>query len=139
MLDDFGLLPTLLWYFEKFTKQTGIRINFKHDGMQAPLVPEVNTAVYRIIQEALTNVVRYANVKEVEVRVVVDGHVLSLEIQDHGSGFSPSKLAANASTGFSGMRERALALGGKLIIETHPGKGTRISAELPVSHEPVRG
>lgn len=133
MLDDLGLLPTLLWHFERFTSQTGIRINFDHSGLEDSLSPDVNTAVYRIVQEALTNAARYAGVDEVDMEIQVDNGNLLLAIEDRGCGFNPAKLAANTSTGLSGMRERAHLLGGKLNIETNPGEGTRLSATLPLS------
>jgi two-component system, NarL family, sensor histidine kinase UhpB len=134
MLDDLGLLPTLLWHFEKFTNQTHIRIQFEHSGLERQLPPEVNTAVYRIIQEALTNIARYAKVDEARVEISVSEDLLVLEIADRGSGFDPEKLVANASTGLSGMRERAHLLGGRLTIDTKPGQGTWLTAELPLSH-----
>jgi signal transduction histidine kinase len=133
MLDDLGLLPTLLWHFEKFSKQSGIRINFAHDGLERGLTPEINTAAYRIVQEALTNVARYAGVKEVNVLIRGDEKSLYIEIEDRGTGFDPAKLEANTSTGISGMRERVHLLGGKLIIETRPGEGTCLMVNIPVS------
>ncbi len=62
MLDDIGLLPTLVWHFERYTKQTGIEVSFRHNGLNQRLLPDVETTVYRIVQEALTNVARYAKV-----------------------------------------------------------------------------
>jgi two-component system, NarL family, sensor histidine kinase UhpB len=135
MLDDLGLLPALIWHFERFTKQTNIRIRFDHRGLDRQLPPPVNTAVYRIVQEALTNIARYAKVDEANIEIVADGDRLSVEITDRGAGFDPEKLLANASTGLSGMRERAHLLGGRLTVETTPGKGTRLSAELPLPPE----
>jgi two-component system sensor histidine kinase UhpB len=132
MLDDLGLLPTLLWHFEKFSKQSGVRINFVHDGLERTLTPEINTAAYRIVQEALTNIARYAGVNEANILVRADEKALYIEIEDRGSGFDRAKLAANTSTGISGMRERVHLLGGKLDIETHPGKGTCLTVQIPL-------
>jgi signal transduction histidine kinase len=132
MLDDLGLLPTLLWHFEKFSKQSGIKINFSHQGLDTKLTADINTAGYRIVQEALTNVARYAGVNEVKVQVRADEKSFYIEIEDRGSGFDPAKLAANTSTGISGMRERANLLGGKLNIETRPGQGTTLMVEIPL-------
>jgi two-component system, NarL family, sensor histidine kinase UhpB len=133
MLDDLGLLPTLVWHFERFTRLTGIQIKFEHDGLQVQLPPQVNTAVYRIVQEALTNIARYARTGVAEVQIRVDNGQLSLAVDDHGCGFDPAKLAVNTSTGISGMRERAYLLGGWLTIETTPGEGTHLRAEIPLS------
>lgn len=131
MLDDLGLLPTFLWHFERYTNQTGIQVDFKHSGLDSALPAEANTAAYRIVQEALTNVARYAKVKEVLVRAWVDGTTLSLQVEDHGAGFSMDGHAI--SGGLSGMRERATLLGGKLAIQSAPGAGTCVTAELPLS------
>ena len=132
MLDDLGLLPTLLWHFERFSKQSGININFGHDGLDRQLSPEINTAGYRIVQEALTNVARYANVSEVDVRVQANDEFLFIEIEDRGSGFDPAKLVSYTSTGISGLRERVNLLGGKLTIETTQGKGTCLMVQIPL-------
>jgi signal transduction histidine kinase len=132
MLDDLGLLPTLLWYFERYTAQTRIKISFEHSGLQRNFPADINTAVYRIIQEALTNVARYADVGEADVRVRANHNRISLLVQDRGAGFDAARLAAKASAGLSGMRERAQLLGGSVNIETSPGKGTRLLAELPL-------
>jgi PAS domain S-box-containing protein len=136
MLDDLGLLPTLVWHFERFTSQTGIEIKFEHEGLKSvgnKLSPEVNTTAYRVIQEALTNVARYADVKKALVDVTLNNNFLLISIADVGRGFNLSELNANTSTGISGMRERVRLLGGKLKLETSPGQGTRILVELPVS------
>jgi PAS domain S-box-containing protein len=132
MLDDLGLLPTLLWHFEKFTTQTGIKIKFEHSGLQGRLPPEINTSAYRVIQEALTNVARYAEVQEAEVTVHKQNSSLFIRIEDKGCGFSLPELNANRSTGISGMRERVSLLHGKLTIEATPGRGTRVIVELPI-------
>jgi PAS domain S-box-containing protein len=133
MLDDLGLLPALLWHFERYSAQTQIHTNFQHSGLQRHLPQEVNTAAYRIVQEALTNVARYAEVNEVTIRAWANNDTLCLQIEDDGRGFDPATLANGSSSGLFGMRERALALGGKLTVESAPGKGTQVTAELPIS------
>ena len=135
MLDDLGLLPTLLWHFERFTNQTGIRINFNHFGLQTAqnrLSPEINTTVYRITQEALTNIARYSGVNSADITLRLDDDILFLSIEDKGHGFSVSRLDANTSTGLSGMRERVHLLKGRIIIDSAPEKGTSILVEIPV-------
>lgn len=132
MLDDLGLLPTLLWHFERFSNQTGVKVKFEHEGLQQTLPPEVNTTAYRIIQEALTNIARYAQADNALVRVFLSGDILHLRIEDNGRGFMLSQLNAYTSTGISAMRERVNLLNGKIKINTQPGKGTRITVELPV-------
>jgi signal transduction histidine kinase len=137
MLDDLGLLPTLLWHFERFTGQTNIHVTFLQKDIDDSRFPhEVETAIYRIVQEALTNVARHARVDEVVVRLWSDEKALGVQIEDHGVGFD-AEAAVNAcrTNGLGGMRERAMLLGGKFTVEAQPGIGTRLTVELPVSAE----
>ncbi|HBX69086.1 MAG TPA: hypothetical protein DEH25_06820 [Chloroflexi bacterium] len=136
MLDDLGLIPALLWHFERYERQTQIRVDFKHSGADQRFEPHVETAAYRIIQEGLTNVARYAGVKSVLVRLWHETKRLHLRIEDRGCGFDPVKvLAAGKSNGLSGMQERAALLAGWLVIESSPGCGTTLTAELPLADE----
>lgn len=133
MLDDLGLLPALLWHFERYTAQTRVRVHFEHDGLGRRLSAEVETAAYRIIQEALTNVARHAATDEVTVRALLEGDRLLLQVEDHGAGFdADAALAAGTSSGLSGMMERAALLGGRLDVESAPGRGTCLTAEFPL-------
>lgn len=135
LLDDLGLLHALLWHFERYTAQTNISVHFAHPGLDRSLrfTPELETAAYRIVQEALTNVARYSGVAEVTVRVSADAESLNVEIHDQGKGFDvEAMLAAASSIGLTGMRERARLLGGKLTITSGFGIGTSIVAELPL-------
>lgn len=132
MLDDLGLLPALLWHFENYSGQTGVSVDFKHKGLGRRLRPEVETAAYRIIQEALTNVARHAEVKEAIVLVWLDGASLCLQIEDRGAGFEPTSLrTAHGSSGIVGMRERATSLGGRFRLESSPVDGTVVFVVLP--------
>jgi signal transduction histidine kinase len=131
MLDDLGLLPALLWHIEHYTAQTHVRVIFKHSGLEGMrFAPEVETAAYRVVQEALTNAARHARVSEAAVRVWADGHTLAIQVEDRGAGFDPETvLAASGTSGLAGMRERAMLLGGQLTVESRPGAGTRLTAE----------
>ena len=134
MLDSLGLLPTLLWRFENYTGQTGIRVEFHHTGLDQRFAPEVETGAYRIVQEALTNVARHAAVPIVRVQVIAADTMLHMYIIDEGAGFEADEaIAAGLSTGLAGMRERATLLGGVLHISSIPGAGTTIEVELPLS------
>jgi signal transduction histidine kinase len=133
MLDDLGLLPALLWHFEQFEGQTNIHVDFKHSGLDERFSQQVETAAYRIVQEALTNVVRHAGVKKVTVQMWCREGTLGVRIEDRGRGFdSASILISGMASGLTGMRERALLLGGQLVVESSRKKGTRLTAELPV-------
>jgi PAS domain S-box-containing protein len=132
MLDDLGLVPTLLWHFERYRAQTGIHVRFHHRGVGAPRQPGAGEiTVFRIVQEALTNVARHAGVAEVTVELWAESGSMWLRVEDAGRGFDPAALGA-LSSGLSGMRERALLTGGSLAIESRPGEGTRLLARLPL-------
>ncbi|MGC8781312.1 MAG: PAS domain S-box protein [Anaerolineae bacterium] len=137
MLDDLGLLPALLWLIDRFMLQTGLQVSFHHSGLEGRrLAPEIETAAYRIIQEALTNVARHADADHAFVKAVAEGGFLHIEVHDHGRGFDPAvALAAGYTAGLSGLRERADLLGGRLIIDSAPGQGTCIMADLPMGEE----
>jgi PAS domain S-box-containing protein len=133
MLDDLGLLAALRWHFDRYTAQTDIKVDFGQNGLEGRRFDrELETAAYRIVQEALTNVARHAKVSVVEVFVSADESSLRLRIKDRGAGFEPDSLSFNASVGLSGMRERANRLGGWLKVESVPATGTLLSAELPL-------
>ena len=136
-LDDLGLLPTLLWHFERYRTETGVRVEFRPRDPVGRFAPEVETAAFRIVQEALTNVARHARVTEVEVSLEARADGLELRVEDQGTGFEPATARPGASGGLAAMRERARLLGGRVQIESVPGRGTRLVAELPGS--PAQG
>jgi len=138
MLDDLGLLPTLLWHIEHYTAQTRVRVNFKHSGLEKRrFAPEVETAAYRLVQEALTNVARHAQAAEATVRISTHRQTLLIEIEDNGRGFDvESVMMAGETTGFAGMRERVVLLEGQFTVESQPGAGTRLIAELSIADTP---
>jgi PAS domain S-box-containing protein len=132
MLDDLGLMDTLLWYFGRYTALTHVKVLCEHTGMEHRFPFEVETTAYRIVQEALTNVARHASVETVTVRVWATSELLGLKIIDEGCGFNPTEALNGYKTGgLTGMKERADLLGGLLSIESTPGAGVRITAELP--------
>lgn len=134
MLDDLGLLPALLWHFDRYSAQSQVHVDFKHRGLQGRrFAPDVETAAYRIVQEALTNVARHADANEARVQVLAGADVLEVQIEDSGRGFDPAAaLAAGSSGGLYGMRERAVLLGGQLTIDSTAGAGTCVRARLPL-------
>jgi PAS domain S-box-containing protein len=137
MLDDMGLIPTLLWHIDRYTKQTQIRVNFRYDEIPGRLPLEIETAAYRIVQEALTNVARYAQVNEVFVGMVMQDKTLWVEVLDEGKGFDLSAGLEGLSSGIGGMRERASLLGGYLVVESFINQGTQIVAALPITGQPL--
>jgi PAS domain S-box-containing protein len=134
MLDDLGLLPALAWYLERYRGRTNVVVHFQHTGVEGHRFPaEVETAAYRVVQEALTNVARHARVGEVAVRLWAGEETLGVQVEDRGVGFDPAvALAAHISSGLAGMRERAELLGGWLTVESTPGAGTSVTTEFPL-------
>ena len=131
------MLPTLQWYLGRYTTQTRIQVSFEQTGLERRFPSSVETAAYRIIQEGLTNVARYAGVTAVSVRLWVTPDMLNVHIEDHGAGFdSQSVLRAHNSSGLTGMQERAALLGGQCRVESRPGQGTRVVAQFPLAEGP---
>jgi signal transduction histidine kinase len=132
MLDDLGLLPTLIWHFEQNRLRSNLEVDFRHSGIERQFNKDVSIAAYRIVQEALTNIIRHAGVNRVEVNIWADEDKLHIEIKDRGKGFKTDEVSVSYSVGIQGMRERAMLLGGNLVIDSKTGMGTTILAELPL-------
>lgn len=134
MLDDMGLFTTLTWHFERYSSTTGIKVRFSNENLKnRRFSSEIETAVFRIVQEALTNVARYAAVREVVVSVVVEEGNITVSVEDRGVGFDEkTTLASGKTAGLAGMRERCILLGGSFWLQTAPGKGTQVYAQLPI-------
>ena len=133
MLDDLGLLPTLLWFFGRYTDQSRVQVDFNHNISSERFQPTVELAAFRIVQESLTNVARHASVDQATVRLMADHQVLRVEVQDQGSGFDPEiLLTSNDGIGLDGLRERARSLKGRFQVESAPGSGTRLTVVLPL-------
>ena len=143
MLDELGLVPTLSWYTDRYAKRLGIEVEFEASSLEDRLPAEIETALYRVAQEALTNIARHAQAGHVRLRLARSGPRVVLTIQDDGVGFDADRrTAANrreSGSGLIGMRERIEALGGALNLRTMPGRGTRLSVTVPVSLPFVTG
>ena len=137
MLDDLGLVPTLKWHIDRFSHQTGIRVNFNSSNVSGRFSEEIEITAYRIIQEALTNIARHSNAKEVIVGLSIDERALWLEVLDKGRGFDTSVTFSNSTSGLSGMTERATLAGGQLSINSYINQGTQIIATLPIGNLPI--
>jgi len=135
-LDHLGLVATLRWYATRVNSQSELKTQLEVRGRAQRLQPEVETALFRIAQEALTNVLRHANAKQVEVVLSFESELLSLEVTDDGVGFDAGATnAAPSSLGLIGMRERAHLVGGVLVVRSRPGEGTRVSVTVPLEAE----
>jgi signal transduction histidine kinase len=126
--------------FERYTAQTAVLVDFKHQGMERRFPPHVETGAYRVVQEALTNAARHAGVAGVTVRVWTEAEKLNLQVEDRGCGFDPEAvLKARRCGGVVGMQERIVLLGGRMTIDSSPGSGTTITAELPLAETTAAG
>lgn len=133
VLDDLGIVDALESYTVDYESRTGISCLFEHTDIPAATIDEtVATAVYRIAQEALTNVARHARASRVTVSLTYRRRLLALEVADDGCGFHLDALEESEGLGIAGMRERAGLAGGQLTIETAPGQGTRTTLRVPV-------
>ena len=127
---DMGLAPALQWLAEEFQRKSGIGCRCELHDTGLAVDEERSVAVFRIAQEALTNVTRHANAKAVHLSLRGLSGRLHLQIRDDGVGFEPQAINGGAF-GLLGMRERALAMGGRLDIASRPGEGTRVELEVP--------
>ncbi len=136
MLDDLGQAPALRWMAEQNSERSSIAVAFHAVRLPERLTPEIETACFRIAQEALTNVVRYAKAKHVQIALTQEGESLVLMVQDDGCGFDLADMKARALSGSSmgvlGMHERAALIGGVLSIESAPGQGTTVRLRCPL-------
>jgi PAS domain S-box-containing protein len=131
MLDDLGLVPALLWHFARYESQTRVHVGFHHRGVSRRFESNTELALFRIVQEALTNVARHAGVDEAHVEIWTSAGNLCARIEDDGRGYDPATLEA-PSSGLTGMRERASLLGGSLAIDSQVRAGVRVLASLPI-------
>jgi len=133
VLDDLGLAAAARRHVNDFTKSFGVAVDLRVDGIVSlRLSPLVQTTMYRILQEALTNVARHARARSVDVELTYEGGALELAVRDDGVGFDAGETVHKASgLGLHGMRERVALLGGAVEIESSPGHGTVVRARIP--------
>jgi PAS domain S-box-containing protein len=135
LLDDMGVVPTLRWYLARFAERTGIQVQLDAPELPARLRPETETAIYRVVQEALTNIARHAQAHQVQVQLACAGETVIASVEDDGLGFDveawSERPGEQQTLGLTGMQERAMLLDGRVEIRSQPGQGTRIEIELP--------
>ena len=130
MLDDFGLVPALKWQAREMAKRTGLHVTVQADDSVDGLPDDHQTCIYRLVQEALNNSSRHASARNVEVRVAREGLRVKFSVRDDGAGFDPRLVRG---LGLLGMEERVGRLGGQVRVDSQPGRGTQVIAELPVA------
>ena len=131
ILDNLGLMPALEWMVKDFQARTETSCAFHSTLALAKFKPEVATAIFRICQEALTNVARHAGASRVNVLLHRKGENVVLEVSDNGRGISEVELNRPTSLGILGMRERVLAINGRIVFEKKRTGGTRVAASFP--------
>jgi PAS domain S-box-containing protein len=141
LLDELGLEPALQWLAEQTTER-GLRVEVRSHSPDLRLPPEVEAVCFRVVQEALTNIVRHAEATRVRIDMHVDGDTLVLGVKDDGRGFDPAaarqRALAGGSLGLLSMEERAVLVGGRLDVRSAPGAGTRVLLQVPVPRAPAR-
>jgi len=135
ILDDLGLIEALKWQTEEFKKRYKIAVDFVCNKERLVLDQPVATGLFRIFQEALTNIARHANATLVEISLRVIGQELVLRIQDNGRGFEKYEAKAQKTLGLFGMKERTLMMGGHLEINNAPGKGVMLAINVPINDQ----
>ena len=130
-LDDFGLEPALERLVSGVAEQTGLKVELESRLHNDRLPPEVETVLYRIVQEALTNIVKHADAGRVSIVVTQRAGSVGAIVEDDGRGFDPEQ-ETNGGIGLLGMRERVALLDGSMTIESATGKGTTLVVEVPL-------
>ena len=142
ILDDMGLAAALKWYVQNYQQRRSLPSELIVEGTPYRLPAEYETVLYRITQEALTNIAKHAHATRVAVTLNFSPAEVNLTVQDNGRGFNPDQTlqrnGRNAGWGLLGMRERASLIGGHAIIESSPGQGARIRVTVPTSRELLR-
>ncbi len=139
-LDDLGLLPALRWYIKEYQQKCGIEVEFTSSGLKERLPAEMETAIYRIIQESLTNTAKHAHAHKARVTLTETDAAINVRISDDGCGFdAPAVLRTpwqDRGLGLGGMMERASLLDGSVDIQSQVEHGTTISVRIPVNRDP---
>jgi PAS domain S-box-containing protein len=131
LLDDLGLSAAIEWQSEEYEKRTGIPCRIMIDPKDITFDKDRNTALFRILQETLTNIARHAEATEVEISLQKKDGQIELKVQDNGRGITEEELTSPQSFGLMGLRERAILFGGNTVIQGLPGKGTTVTVKIP--------
>ena len=131
MLDDLGLIPALEWQAREISRRSDMEVEVHSENVSEELGDETKVTIYRLVQEALNNAATHASAKNAKVTVAQRSDKITVEVTDDGHGFNPER---QRGMGILGMEERVRRLGGTLTIESAPGKGATVKAELPLHH-----
>ena len=132
ILEELGLESTVDWYLSTVKKQLGIDVTYERAGAAVPIDATIGIHVYRVLQEALSNVARHSGADRAIVRLQVEPHALTLEVEDHGRGLS-ADITRGRGLGLVAMRERAELVNGTIEVLTPSGGGTVVRLKVPLS------
>ena len=135
ILDELGVAAAIEWMAKDFRDRTGIAVKVKLRRVEKITNPVRNTAIFRIVQEALTNVMRHAAASQVRVILERKGDTVVIEVRDNGIGIMDGQISGSMSLGLIGIRERVRLLEGEVEISGKPGKGTLVRVTLPIGEE----
>jgi signal transduction histidine kinase len=135
---DLGLVTGLEWLCQEFSRQTMLPCRLHGANEDIHLNEAFSIVVFRIVQESLTNVARYAAASQVNITIRSSNHQLVLEIRDNGRGFDVAAVQQQKTFGLMGMRERATALGGRVDIESAPAQGTTVRVSIPMDNQATK-
>jgi signal transduction histidine kinase len=138
-LDDLGLPAALRWYAGEMQNRVPLTITIEINGEPRPIDPVANTTLFRVAQEALTNVIKHAQAANVSVRLSYLPTVVMLQVEDDGCGFDVRAQAQRPQWGLLGMEERATLLGGNVVVHSQPGHGARVEVTIPYHPKPEVG
>ncbi len=136
-LDDLGLPSALRWYASDIEGRTSLIVQVEFTGKEREIGASIKTAIFRIVQEALTNVIRHAGAKHVFIKMAYLDEELQVQVRDDGSGFDPraSRKDKRIPWGLKGMEERAALLGGQFTLQSKPGQGTTVQVSVPYEQD----
>jgi PAS domain S-box-containing protein len=132
LLTDMGLSSAIVWQAEEYQKRTGIMFNLTIDPEEFEVPEDLGLAIFRIFQEAITNIIRHSKATLVKIRLEKNDNGICLEVKDNGIGINDENLSKNESFGILGMRERVATFGGTIELKGKSGKGTTLKAEFPI-------
>ncbi|MCX6544803.1 MAG: HAMP domain-containing protein [Acidobacteria bacterium] len=142
VLDDLGLWSAIAWYADRHLNTLGVAVRCEFNDVERRLPPLMETALFRVVQEAISNIARHAQAEQVLIQCGIRGDVLTIEIEDDGEGFDRAAISRPAEDGHGwgllGITERVEAIGGKVLIDTAPGQGTRLVVSVQVPPEVAR-
>jgi signal transduction histidine kinase len=130
-LDDLGLLATVRWYANNVKERSNLEIEIISSGEEKTICPEYSTSIFRILQEALTNITKHAEATKVLIHIIFDPDEVHITVEDNGRGFDMHGITRQQSWGLIGMEERATLLDGKFYIRSKPGDGTMLEIIIP--------